>query len=78
MPERWDRSLSLPGQPMVMDPFASLPFGHGRRACVGRRLAEAQMYILLQKVRCIKIAEFDTGNNNLSKLPVAGSSTVSI
>ena len=47
-PERWNRSEPLENQPK--NPFASLPFGHGRRACVGRRLAEAQMYILLRKV----------------------------
>lgn len=50
-PDRWNRSGSPSDQ--STDPFASLPFGHGRRACVGRRLAEAQMYILLYKVSCM-------------------------
>ncbi|XP_046449111.1 cytochrome P450 315a1, mitochondrial-like [Daphnia pulex] len=47
IPERWNRHG--PSNGMVMDPFASLPFGHGRRGCIGRRLAESQMYILLYK-----------------------------
>lgn len=55
LPERWNRSLQAHDQSlMVKEPFASLPFGHGRRACVGRRLAEAQMYIFLQKVSVSK------------------------
>jgi cytochrome P450 len=53
IPERWNRHG--PSNGMVMDPFASLPFGHGRRGCIGRRLAESQMYILLYKVRQIEI-----------------------
>jgi len=44
LPQRWSRSSGG-----VHDPYGSLPFGHGRRACVGRRLAEAQMHILLYK-----------------------------
>jgi len=47
MPERWNRNET---KNEVIDPYASLPFGHGKRACIGRRLAEAQMYILLYKV----------------------------
>ncbi len=46
-PERWTRETS---EKSVTDPYASLPFGHGKRSCVGRRLAEAQMYIFLCKV----------------------------
>ncbi len=30
--------------------FASLPFGFGRRMCLGRRLAEHQLLILLARV----------------------------
>lgn len=46
LPERWSRRASS-NDNMVMNHFASLPFGHGRRSCIGRRLAEAQIYILL-------------------------------
>lgn len=48
MPDRWNRSTEQP-----TDPFASLPFGYGKRGCIGRRLAEVQMYILLNKVCCM-------------------------
>jgi cytochrome P450 len=60
MPERWNRHGPSNSMDMVMDPFASLPFGHGRRGCIGRRLAESQMYILLYKVRNIQTFKFES------------------
>ncbi len=60
-PERWDR-----GNEQLPNSFSSLPFGYGRRSCVGknrrsspsnyaldcsgRRVAELEMHILLSQV----------------------------
>ena len=46
-PERWlrDDAGDLP-----VDAFASLPFGFGVRMCLGRRLAELELQILLSKI----------------------------
>lgn len=57
LPERWNRHSS-PNDNMVMNHFATLPFGHGRRSCIGRRLAETQIYILLFKVSLASLGEF--------------------
>ncbi|XP_018020647.1 probable cytochrome P450 49a1 [Hyalella azteca] len=46
LPQRWDRDR--PFGPM--HPFASLPFSHGTRMCVGRRIAEQQIFTFLVRV----------------------------
>lgn len=43
-PERW---LQDDG---VRHAFASLPFGYGKRMCLGRRFAELEMIIVISKV----------------------------
>lgn len=58
LPERWlkarntcphaDQEARTEEQ---IHPFVSLPFGYGRRTCLGRRFAEAELQILLAKVR---------------------------
>ena len=46
LPERWLRHKPY-GK---MNPFASLPFSHGTRMCIGRRIAEQEIYTLLIRV----------------------------
>lgn len=46
-PERWLRSNKARDE---THPFASVPFGFGPRACIGRRFAEQESHIALIKV----------------------------
>jgi len=52
LPERW---LKSPSDSLYrIHPFASLPYGHGARMCLGRRFADMEIQILLAKAsRCI-------------------------
>ena len=48
VPERWLRDET--GRKKKVNSFTSLPFGHGVRSCLGRRISEAMMYTLLSKI----------------------------
>ncbi|UYV61258.1 CYP315A1, partial [Cordylochernes scorpioides] len=47
-PERWLGALPQPDAASCH--YASIPFGVGPRGCIGRRVAEKQMHLLLSKV----------------------------
>ncbi|XP_044746952.1 probable cytochrome P450 49a1 [Coccinella septempunctata] len=53
-PERWlknkEESTRCPHKPDKIHPFVTLPFGYGRRSCLGRRFAETELQILLSKI----------------------------
>jgi cytochrome P450 len=46
-PERWIKGED---EGMNLHKFASLPYGHGSRMCLGRRFADLEMQILLAKL----------------------------
>lgn len=46
LPERW-----LKGTHHRHHSFASLPFGYGKRMCLGRRFADLELQTVLAKVR---------------------------
>nr|XP_020479652.1 sterol 26-hydroxylase, mitochondrial-like [Monopterus albus] len=47
LPERWLRGVK---EKSNQHPFGSVPFGFGIRACLGRRVAELEMYLLLSRL----------------------------
>ncbi|XP_026127282.1 cytochrome P450 27C1-like [Carassius auratus] len=66
-PERWLRD----GRTRP-NPFGSIPFGFGVRGCVGRRIAELEMYLVL--ARLIKLFEIrpDTSVGEVQSVTRAG------
>lgn len=46
-PERWLRQGNL----RRVDNFGSIPFGYGARSCIGRRIAELEIHLLVIQVR---------------------------
>lgn len=55
IPERWIKGHPLESQ---HHSYALLPFGFGTRMCIGRRLAELEMWQLTTKVEFTRIAFF--------------------
>ncbi|KAF5295462.1 hypothetical protein FQR65_LT10450 [Abscondita terminalis] len=65
IPERWLKTEMLidgcPVKHKKIHPFVSLPFGYGRRACLGRRFAEMELQILLAKIFRKYKVDYDYG-----------------
>ena len=46
-PKRWIKEKN---EHKICNPYASLPFGYGARMCIGRRIAEQEIYLIITKV----------------------------
>lgn len=51
LPERWLRGSASQSGYYQHHPYSFIPFGVGVRACIGRRVAELEMYFALTRVR---------------------------
>ena len=49
-PERWIRNLNEKDVQKTSRAFASLPFGHGARGCIGKRVAEMELSLLTARL----------------------------
>lgn len=49
IPERWLKEEKIKFNANV-NPYLVLPFGHGMRACIARRLAEQNILVLMIRV----------------------------
>lgn len=61
IPERWlkDGMADACPEAKSSNPFVYLPFGHGPRACVGRRFAEMELNVLVTRLVCQFHIEFN-------------------
>lgn len=49
-PNRWTRPTEGHQYSLVTDPYATLPYSFGSRACIGKKLAQAQLVMSIGKV----------------------------
>lgn len=56
IPERWIRGHQLHKN---IHPYLVLPFGHGPRACIARRLAEQNLQLFLMNVRDFNVKTYE-------------------
>ena len=57
LPERWMKGTTE--SQLRLHPYASLPYGHGARMCLGRRFADLEMQILFAKVQHLNILKLE-------------------
>lgn len=52
-PQRWLKKDN------ANNPYASVPFGVGKRSCIGRRIAELELYLALARVSWLDVNRFN-------------------